>query len=271
MEDLKQFNEWKAQVENINPQTQLDCLRIIEINLSNICNFRCPFCPQSLNYKSSKGFMTLDTVKEITKQMRDCNFKGYICVAGFGEPSLNPQFVEIIEELKDFNTLIITNGTQLDKKIWDYLTTISQIKVSVHHWKDLEWYKEKFKDTNAWYRNHDMENPKINLYNRGGYLGKPVKKIESICYLPFYKVFIDTDGKYLQCEADWEHLSENNLSIWNTKLKDYYLINMDKKRELMLSSNKRQSFKCCQNCDINGQMTGKKFVEFWENDKKRKI
>lgn len=270
MENPQQFNEWKRQVEDITPETQLDCLRVIEINLSNVCNYRCPFCPQSFGYKSKKGFMSIETAKEIAEQMKECDFKGYICVAGFGEPSLNPDFIKIVEIFKDFNTLIITNGTQLEKADWDYLTTISQIKVSVHHWQELDYYKEKFKDTNAWYRNHDMDNPQINLYNRGGYLGKPLEKTNRICHLPFYKVFIDTDGKYLQCEADWEHQSENELSIYNTRIKDYYLNVLEKKRELMVTEKGRQNFTCCEYCDINGTMAGLKFVEYW-NDNKRKL
>ena len=57
------MNTWKNDVENVEVKTTIDCLRSIELNLSNICNFRCPFCPQSLGWKTNNPtFMTLDNI-----------------------------------------------------------------------------------------------------------------------------------------------------------------------------------------------------------------
>lgn len=53
-ENKEQFNTWKKQVEDIEVKEPIDCLRIIELNLSNICNLRCPFCPQSKGWKMAR-------------------------------------------------------------------------------------------------------------------------------------------------------------------------------------------------------------------------
>ena len=135
MENQKLFNTWKAQVEEIDPTCQLDCLRIIEVNLSNVCNFKCPFCPQSKDWPiKDPKFMSLDTAKEIAKQLKSFNFQGYICTAGFGEPALNPQFMEILEAFKGFNIVIVSNGALRSSKDWEHLSSFAQIKISVHYW-----------------------------------------------------------------------------------------------------------------------------------------
>lgn len=271
MENQQQFNTWKSLVEDIEIKTQLDCLRIIELNISNVCNLKCSFCPQSHGWKTNKEmFMGLHTVKEICKQLNEIDYKGFVCIAGWGEPSTNPNFYEIVDILKSFNPQIVTNGKLLDKDVWEKITKIAQIKVSVHDWSNIQWFKSKFQNTNAWYRNHDVNNPQMNLYNRGGYLNKPIERIYKECYLPFYKIAIDVDGKYIQCEADWECKSETENSIWNTHIENYFVNKCDIVREKMLSENKRQSFNCCKDCDIDGRLYGKKFVDFWINNVKEK-
>ena len=267
MENPELFNQWKDKIENFQPRTLLDCFRELEVNLSTVCNLKCPFCPQSKGYKREPKYMSIDIAKEIAKQLKSIDYKGYICFGGHGEPSLNPNFEEIVNILKDYNPQIITNGKLLDKNTWERIDKIAQIKVSVHDWNNIEYYKEKFKNTNAWFRNHDVVNPQMNLYNRGGYLGKPLIQIKNPCYLPWYWLFIDTDGKYLYCASDWEHISEGSFNIYNTHIKDFFLDIMEPIREKMDSIGGRQNLEHCKNCDMNGMMMGLKFVEFWRNNR----
>ena len=264
MENQQLFNTWKAQVEDITPSCQLDCLRIIEINLSNICNFKCPFCPQSLNWKIKEPkFMTIEIAEEIAKQLKDINFKGYICTAGFGEPALNPQFIKILELFKGFEIVIVSNGFPRPSTEWEELSKFAQIKISVHYWDQLAWYKEKFKNTNAWFRNHDIKNPEMNLYNRAGALGTVNPKLD-ICNYPFYKIFIDTDGTYLRCEADWARKSSRNYTIYNTSIDKYFTEVLEEDRYRMLENPYRQNFESCKYCDITGTLTGTKFINYWK-------
>lgn len=264
MENQKLFNTWKAQVEEIDPTCQLDCLRIIEVNLSNVCNFKCPFCPQSKDWPiKDPKFMSLDTAKEISKQLKSFDFQGYICTAGFGEPALNPQFMEILEAFKGFNIVIVSNGALRSSKDWEHLSSFAQIKISVHYWDKLRWYQEKFEHTNAWFRNHDIINPEMNIYNRAGALGD-VEPIYNVCNYPFYKIFIDTDGTYLRCEADWSRNSARDLTIFNTSISKYFTETLEEDRAKMIEEPYRQNFESCKYCDINGRLTGTKFIDYWK-------
>lgn len=267
MENPKIFNRWKYEIENCEPNSLLDCFREVEISVSSVCNLKCPFCPHSKGYSRKPEFMSVDTAKEIARQLKSFNYQGFICFGGHGEPSLNPNLEEIVNILKDFKPQLITNGINLDKEVWERLDKIAQIKVSVHDWNNVSFFKDKFKNTNAWFRNHDAKNPELNLFNRGGYLGKPPVKIERICHLPWYWIFIDCDGKYLECANDWEHTTESERSIFNTNIKDFYLEVLEPIREKMDAEGKRQNIKCCQNCDIEGTLIGEKFVEFWRKQK----
>ena len=264
MENPKFFNTWKEEIENCKLDSFLDCFREIEINISNVCNLKCPFCPHSKGYHGKPEFMTVEIAEEIARQLHSFSFNGYICIGGHGEPSLNPHFEEIATILKDFHLQLLTNGKLLDKETWNRLDKIGQIKVSVHDWKNLDYYKEKFSDTKAWFRNHDAENPQMNLFNRGGYLGKPVVQIERICHLPFYWVFIDANGKYLQCSNDWERISESSLDIYNTPIKDFFLYSLEEVRKNMMKQGGRQNLSFCKNCDINGTLIGEKFIQKWK-------
>lgn len=267
MEDEKLFKAWQAQLEEVDPIEQMDCFRAIELNISNVCNLRCPFCPQAQGWKNTKiPYMTVETARVLEKQLREFNFKGYICIAGWGEPSLNPDIEEIIDIFKDFRPQLITNGIPLDKEVWERLTKKCQIKISIHDWDNVEYYKEKFKNTNAWFRNHDAKNPQMNLYNRAGYLNQPVEPITRQCYLMFYKTCIDVDGAYIQCEADWARKSETDKTIFNTSIKEYFTQTVNEKRKRMLMDGGRQNFECCKTCDIIGTLTGKKYVDFWRKN-----
>ena len=161
--------------------------------------------------------------------------------------------------------VVVTNGSFPDRDTWKRVSEIAQIKVSVHDWKNIEAYKNKFLGTNAWFRNHDTEKPQMNLYNRGGYLWDAEEKTTRMCHFPFYKLFIDTDGSYLRCEADWSHKSKNQFNIFNMPIDKYFVEIMEKDRKMMNDSQGRQNFESCKNCDINGILTGLKFVEFWRN------
>lgn len=268
-ENMEQFNTWKEQVEDIEIKEDIDCLRIIELNLSNICNLRCPFCPQSKGWKNNNtDFMSIETAQLISDQLKSFNFQGYICTAGFGEPSLNPKWKEILRLFSNFKMVVVSNG-QAPQEDWEELTKIAQIKISVHDWNNIDKYKDKFKNTNAWFRNHDIVNPKMNIYNRGGLLWKPTERTTRICNLPFYKIFIDSDGSYLSCEADWNRKSASEgYNIRNIPIRTYFTDTLKARRSLMLSEQGRQNLAACQYCDIQGDLTGTKFKEYWEGKMK---
>lgn len=258
MESVTIFDNWKKQIEVVNPTCELDCLRSIEINISNVCNLKCPFCPHSLSsFKQEKSMMSVETAELLASQLHDINYNGYICIAGFGEPTLNSSAIDIITTLKDFKLVLVSNGIPLSKSDFEKISTMCKLKISVHHWDMMPMFKEKFENTNAIFRNHDMQNPEMNMYNRNG-IFKKLNNYNGICYYPYYEIMIDYDGCYLQCNADWERKSKTKASLYNTHIKDWFIGNPLKTDMVKGRENCKH---CC--CDINGKMIGEKYFNYF--------
>ena len=85
------------------------------------CNLRCPFCFQvdpEFNRKPYTGIMEMDLFKRVVDECEQ-NGTGAITLASRGEPTLHPNFSEMLEYLsgKFFETKINTNGTKLTDEI----------------------------------------------------------------------------------------------------------------------------------------------------------
>jgi radical SAM protein with 4Fe4S-binding SPASM domain len=83
----------------------------ITINLTSLCNMRCPMCFDSLETRSSDVSMPLDTIKDVIDQLselgiRRINFSG-------GEPTLRHDFFEILDYANQKQMLVdlSTNGS----------------------------------------------------------------------------------------------------------------------------------------------------------------
>lgn len=273
-EESKIFEDWCKQVEDVVLDNPIKCWRILELNVSNLCNFKCPFCPQSFGFNPSTKFMDIEVIKKVPEQLNNVlndKFKGFVCLAGFGEPTLHPQFMDILKLLKDFKVQLVTNGSY-NSDLWEYISNNYPnvlLKVSVHEWDKFEEYKERFKNCKrVVFRNHDMKKPNMNLYNRAGNVPLNEKPTTRMCNYPFYKLMIDIDGSYLCCEADWTGSSKTNNNVFNLDITDYFLNILSKNRIEMLKEGGRQNITsniCCKKCSINGMLCGSKFVDYFKN------
>lgn len=89
---------------------------LIHIELSSVCNYKCPFCYQSGDHYTSCGFMDLDLFKKIIDQID--NKVPYITFSVRGEPTMHPNFIEAMKYLQGKNFLDIklnTNGSLLNE------------------------------------------------------------------------------------------------------------------------------------------------------------
>ncbi|MGA2935642.1 MAG: radical SAM protein [Syntrophobacteraceae bacterium] len=83
---------------------------LIQVEPSNHCNLRCPFCPVTLGMGRELGHMKLDMFKEIIDQLRD--YLLLILFWDWGEPFLNPNAYEMIHYACQCGIKVIssTNG-----------------------------------------------------------------------------------------------------------------------------------------------------------------
>ncbi|PWH09944.1 hypothetical protein DEJ39_08855, partial [Bacteroidetes bacterium SCGC AAA795-G10] len=101
---------------NIHSQS-LPGLATIELNVTELCNRTCSFCPRydPKIYPNNKYFMELDTVQSLVDQLNETDWYGDVHITGFGEPHTHPQLKEIIAILRTAKVYIevTTNGDRL--------------------------------------------------------------------------------------------------------------------------------------------------------------
>ena len=102
----------------------------IYIEITNICNLNCSFCPKN---SRPKKFMTIEEFDKITDEISPLT--NTICLHLMGEPLLHPNIKEIfdISNRKNLNVYLTTNGTLLKKNL-NLLKTgcAKRISVSLH-------------------------------------------------------------------------------------------------------------------------------------------
>lgn len=102
----------------------------IYIEITNICNLNCSFCPKN---NRPKKFMTVGEFDTITDEISPLT--NTICLHLMGEPLLHPNIKEIfgICSKKNLNVYLTTNGTLIKKNL-DLLKSgcAKRISISLH-------------------------------------------------------------------------------------------------------------------------------------------
>ncbi len=143
----------------------------IYVEISNICNLSCYFCPGTTRKPKR---MTENEFKIVLEKIKD--YTDYIYFHLLGEPLCHPDleaFLTLAEEMK-FMVTIITNGTLLSKNKDILLNSKSHYKtvISLHSFEanDNKLSFEKYLDDCFTYAK-EAENKKIvvlRLWNNGG-------------------------------------------------------------------------------------------------------
>jgi len=92
----------------------------IDINPTELCNRRCVFCPRvdPDDYPNQPLHMSLDLAGKIAAELRDLSYGGAVVLSGFGEPTLHPQFGELVAILGPTCRLeLVTNGDTLSPAV----------------------------------------------------------------------------------------------------------------------------------------------------------
>jgi len=109
----------------------------LHLELSSLCNARCPFCPRTFQgYPTNLGFtetnLSLATFKQIFSLTRLSRVHVATINGNFGDIVMNPESTDIIEYMllarPDMQIRIHTNGSARDRQFWQRL---GELKVSV--------------------------------------------------------------------------------------------------------------------------------------------
>lgn len=105
------------------------------VEISNICNLRCSFCPP---IKREKKNLSVENFEKIIKQVSQVTEE--VCLHILGEPLAHPKFKEIVSLCSFYNTKIqlTTNGINFNK-FYDFILDskiIRQVNFSIQCFKD---------------------------------------------------------------------------------------------------------------------------------------
>lgn len=257
-------------------KNRVDNIDSVELNVTELCNRKCWFCPRSdpKVYRNQDKHMTIETFQHVSDALLKSNYKGRIHISGFSEPIYCKYLFEGLEILtKNFNVNMITNGDRLTVDILKKLDTfnLNRIKIDLYDGEhQLEKINKLLKDSN--YSNYvfinkvyEKENDKLGFYNRAGtskFESNVGKNLDRSCFVPFHKVMIDWTGNYLLCMSDWHRESDISKSGYNVKnltLEEYLNSNLFNQFRKVMKESKRRNLLPCNGCDIDGQAAGK----FW--------
>jgi sulfatase maturation enzyme AslB (radical SAM superfamily) len=88
-----------------------------ELDMTNVCNSKCPFCFGFLSREKDTSSMSLDEVRDIIRQVKAFGGKG-LTFTGGGEPLCNPATIDAVAFAREIGLDVgfITNGILLDEK-----------------------------------------------------------------------------------------------------------------------------------------------------------
>lgn len=133
----ERLSQWMNE-ETVKPVTA-------EIHLSNRCNNACYYCGQKQNHKNEN--MSLENIKLLRKFVDAVGVKACY-FSGGGESTLNKDLFTAIDELKNIELGMITNGVYMsDKLIERYIKDFRWIRISIDA-ADNDTYK-KIRGTNS--------------------------------------------------------------------------------------------------------------------------
>lgn len=117
-------------------------LKKIYIEITNVCNLECDFCPKT---RRKSEFMTLENFGKILDQIKA--YTRYIYFHVKGEPLLHPELDKLLDisHEKGFEVNITTNGT-LIHKVKNWLLTkpaLRQVNFSLHSFDGNEKIQNK--------------------------------------------------------------------------------------------------------------------------------
>src|SRR5947207_14798391 len=72
---------------------------LINLELTNHCNLRCPMCPVSVNYSTvDRGFLEMNLFERIVKEI--AQFRPEVALNLGGESTIHPEIVRMVHDLK---------------------------------------------------------------------------------------------------------------------------------------------------------------------------
>lgn len=118
-------------VETENKEIRKKKFLKVYIEITNVCNLKCAFCPET---RKEKRFLNIDEFEEIIKKV--CDYTNLVCFHIKGEPLLNQNLEQLLYicEKYDLKVNITTNGFLIEKwiDVFKKSKSLRQLNISLH-------------------------------------------------------------------------------------------------------------------------------------------
>jgi len=208
-----------------------DLFKIVEIEINSYCNLNCSYCPNREFQRKEKGSMSLEKYQKILGQLQDLNFIGRISHEFYGEPTLHPQYDQIIASTKkalpQSKIELYSNATKLDLKFLRELLCagIDEFIITKHEGQSLEEFESALTQLTSKEKEHITYRTHGNIYktNRGGILPDIGSERQSLlpCQIPSFLVTISLKGNVLPCFEDFFQQHEMG-NVFETHLREIW-------------------------------------------------
>jgi radical SAM protein with 4Fe4S-binding SPASM domain len=268
-----------AYVDSVQMHNRLPLPSWIDINLTELCNRACVFCPRVDPdfYPNQPVCMTIYLAHKIANQLRDIGYKGVVVFCGYGEPMLHPDLLSIVSCFHGLRVELVTNGDHLTpNKITSLMAAgVAYFVVSLYDGPvQMESMKVMFElagCSDAHYLLRDRWHTEadafgLKLTNRAGTIqvGKQDEvNTEKPCHYLAYQMTIDWNGDVLLCPQDWHKrvkfgnlASQSLVDVWQSP-------SMHKKRMRLIDGKRCEA--PCKGCNTDGTLHGFNHVPVWKS------
>lgn len=260
---------------------------LIEFNLSELCNRRCPFCPRSdpKVYPNRKLFMSDALYSKIMKDLASFGYSGKILYSAFSEPLLHKSVEEFIRVSKErcprARVEIVTDGdfVTVPKLIALFGAGLDTLLISMYDGPHQEGQFRALCDEAGLSEKQVIlrkrylppeEDYGIVLSNRAGMVHLPrngigplAEPIRERCFYPFYQMMVDWDGTVLLCPHDWsKQLRAGNLN--EQSVLELWTSHPLMQARVRLGAADR-GFSPCNGCNVKGTLMGGEHFERWQS------
>lgn len=244
----------------------------VELNVTELCNFKCAFCPRAFDYPNMNYHMSRDIIDLIVEQLEDIPNINKVWLAGRGEPTLHKDFEYLIEKLYEFKINhrpnlkinLNTNGKNLAK--YDHVARlITRVEYSIYDETKLtrEEIAEQFGHLNLLIHDRRVdtirkEPENVKYHNRAGSAPIDITYVPMerllrsefglMCEKPFSIIYVNWNGDYNLCCNDWEDIQV----LGNIKTESMFEYITENKRLLEYQKDlfeRKRSLNPCNSCN----------------------
>ena len=97
----------------------------IELNITDQCNYNCLHCFHAADNKAPRSVYTYEEVVRFLDEMKQCGISRLRLTGG--EPTLHPQFRQVLKDMKDRRIqlkTLVTNGSTMDGELAAYIKAL---------------------------------------------------------------------------------------------------------------------------------------------------